>query len=135
MFAFILLYPMHKLIHYFSLFNYRKSLSYGLKIKYTFIPILHMRITGTIPKNRYLFTLVTPFFVLNTFFILGAIKWPHFSHYFCLSLAFHCSICLLDLLFVKDIWRAPKNAIIEETPKGYEILIPTYTDDSSHLSH
>jgi hypothetical protein len=132
--VFCLIYPLHKLIHYISLLNYRKSLSYGVKIKFSFIPILHMRLQDPIPKRRYIFSLLAPFSTLNPIFLLGALVWPEFSHYFCLLFALHCSICLLDLLYVKDLWRAPKNAIIEETPRGYEILIPSFLEDSSNLS-
>ena len=93
-----------------------------------------MRVKEPIPKKRYLVTLIAPFIILNPVLLTGAIIWPAFSHYFCLLLAFHCSICLLDLLYIKDIWRAPKNAIIEETPRGYEILVPQFNNDSSNLS-
>ncbi|WP_413363545.1 DUF3267 domain-containing protein [Lysinibacillus sp. 3P01SB] len=133
-FTFFLLYPVHKLIHYLSLLNYRKSLSYRIKIKFSFIPILHMRLQDPIPKRRYIFSLLAPFCTLNPLFVAGALVWPVFSHYFCLLFALHCSICLLDLLYVKDLWKAPKNAIIEETPRGYEILIPSCSEDSSNLS-
>ena len=133
-FSLLLLYPMHKIIHYVCLFRYKKSLSYRLKIKFTFIPILSMRIKEPIPKKRYLATLIAPFAILNSILLMGAIIWPVFSHYLCLLLAFHCSMCLLDLLYIKDIWKAPKNAIIEETPRGYEILIPQLNNDSSSLS-
>lgn len=132
--VFFLLYPIHKLVHYLSLLNYRKSLSYRIKIKFSFVPILHMRLQDPIPKKRYILSLLAPFFILNPVFLIGGLVWPAFSHYFCLLFALHCSICLLDLLYVKDLWKAPKNAIIEETPRGYEILIPTFPEDSSNLS-
>lgn len=132
--AVFLLYPVHKLIHYLSLLNYRKSLSYRVKFKFSFLPILHMRLQDPIPKKRYIISLLAPFLLLNPLFLTGALVWPIFSHYFCLLFALHCGICLLDLLYVKDLWRAPKNAIIEETPRGYEILIPSFTEDSSNLS-
>lgn len=132
--ALLLLYPVHKIIHYISLFRYKKTLSYKFKIKFTFLPILNMRIKKPIPKKHYLVTLIAPFILLNPILLTGAIIWPVFSHYFCLLLAFHCSICLLDLLYIKDIWRAPKNAIIEETPRGYEILVPQFNNGSSNLS-
>ena len=33
----------------------------------------------------------------------------------------------MDILYVKNLVTAPTNAIIEETPKGYEILVPLLT--------
>lgn len=119
-----LLYPIHKLTHYVALFNYKKSLSFRFKIKLMIVPIIQMRLKETIPKNRYMITLLAPFFLLNSLLLGLAFFFPQFAHYFCILLSIHCSICLLDILFVKNLWKAPKNAIIEETPKGYEILVP-----------
>lgn len=116
------LYPIHKIIHYFSLFGYRKSVK--LRFRFEYIPILNLRIKKTIPKNRYIFTLLTPFIFINSILIFLAIALPQYSHYTCLLLACHCSICLIDILYVKHLIRAPRSAVIEETPKGYEILVP-----------
>lgn len=118
-------YPMHKFIHYVALLDYRKKLAFRWRIRYRVIPILHMRIKETIPKNRYVFALLAPFMFLNMFLILIAIGYPQYAHYVCILLGIHCSICVIDLLNVKNLWRSPPNAIVEETPKGYEILVPT----------
>lgn len=122
--SFLLLYPIHKLIHYVALFRYKKSLSIGIKVDFSFIPVLKMRIQDIIPKGRYIISLFAPFFILNTILLALAIWLPAFSHYFCLMLAFHCSICVLDLLSIKNIWHTPKEAMVEETPRGYEVLVP-----------
>lgn len=119
-----LIYPIHKYLHYVALFHYKKSLVFRFKIQYHFVPIVHMRLQAGIPKWAYVFALVTPFFVLNTMFIIGGFLAPGYAHYFSVLLAYHCSICLMDFLYVKNLKSAPNNAIIEETPRGYEILVP-----------
>lgn len=85
---------------------------------------MRMRIKKMVPKNRYIFTLLAPFLILNTIFVLLANYLPQYAHYICLLLGYHSSICLVDILYVKNLLAAPRNSIIEETPKGYEILIP-----------
>lgn len=120
----ILLYPIHKVVHYFSLFEYRRSVKLRIRIDHQFIPILRMRIKTLIPKRRYILTLLAPFILINGLLIILALAFPHFTHYFCLLLSYHCSICLVDILYVKNLILAPKNSVIEETPKGYEILVP-----------
>lgn len=120
-----LIYPAHKALHFIMLLDYRKSISFRFKIRQYFIPVLHMQIQQTIPKWRYVLVLLTPFLVLNTALITLGIFAQHFVHYISFFLAFHTSICLIDLLYVKHLLRAPKNALIEETPRGYEILVPT----------
>ncbi|MED3763352.1 DUF3267 domain-containing protein [Ureibacillus terrenus] len=120
----LLIYPLHKIIHYYSLFSYRKSVKLKWKLELKFIPIVHIRIKKMIPKKRYMFILITPFIVLNILLLSAAILLPQYSHYACILLGYHCSICLVDILFFINLVNAPKNAVIEETPKGYEILIP-----------
>lgn len=118
------IYPIHKALHYFALFKYRKSVGFHFKIRYIFIPIVHMQLQQSIPKKMYIFTLLTPFILINTGLISAGLSFPQYAHYFSLLLAFHCSICLMDILYVKHLMSAPKHAIIEETPRGYEILVP-----------
>ncbi|WP_253896286.1 DUF3267 domain-containing protein [Solibacillus sp. R5-41] len=118
------IYPIHKAIHYFVLFKYRNSIVFRFKIRYIFIPIVHMQLQQSIPKKLYIFTLLTPFILFNTILFIGGLYIPQYAHYFSFLLAFHCSVCLMDILYVKHLLSAPKNAIIEETPRGYEILVP-----------
>lgn len=118
-----LVYPIHKALHYFALLKHRKSLVFRFKIQYYFLPIIHMRL-HSIPKRSYLFALMTPFIVINSLLIWGGFSTPVYAHYFSGLLALHCSICLMDILYVKNLMYAPKDAIIEETPRGYEILVP-----------
>jgi hypothetical protein len=118
------IYPLHKALHYVALFKHRHSIKYRFKIQYHFVPIVRMRLQNSIPKWTYIVALVTPFFVLNSLFIWGGFAVPQYAHYFSFLLAYHCSICLMDFLYVKNLMSAPNNAIIEETPRGYEILVP-----------
>lgn len=119
------IYPLHKALHFIMLMDYRKSIVFRFKIRHYFVPVLHMRLQQTIPKWRYVIVLLTPFLFLNVLLIAFGIYAQHFAHYISFFLAFHTSICLIDLLYVKHLLRAPKNALIEETPRGYEILVPT----------
>ena len=121
----IFLYPLHKLTHYFSLFGYRKSVKLRLRREYLIVPVVIIRIKKEIPKNRYIFTLLAPFFIINGCIIALIFLFPQFTHFLCIILSYHCSICLMDILYVKDLISAPRDSVIEETPKGYEILVPT----------
>lgn len=127
-FSFVLclvtIYPLHKCIHYFTLAKYKKSLSFRFKFDFYFVPVIKMRLQEIVPRQRYIISLLAPFFLLNSVLLIGAIALPAYSHYFCLLLSIHCSICVLDLLSFKIIWHAPKDAMVEETPRGYEILVP-----------
>ncbi|MER1985617.1 MAG: DUF3267 domain-containing protein [Solibacillus sp.] len=119
------IYPLHKALHFMMLVDYRKSIAFRLKIRHHFVPVVHMRLLRTIPKWRYVIVLLMPFILLNSVLIILGIYVQHLAHYISFFLAFHTSICLIDLLYVKHLLHAPKNAVVEETPRGYEILVPT----------
>ena len=119
-------YPIHKLIHILPLLIFQKKIQFDLRIKFIFIPVLHTTIPTVIKRNQYLFALLLPTFVLNTAFLFAAFTWKEYAHYFCLLFALHCAICLIDLMLFRTIFRAPPTALIEETEKGYEILVPTW---------
>ncbi|MGE7919939.1 DUF3267 domain-containing protein [Viridibacillus sp. NPDC093762] len=123
--VFFMIYPAHKLLHFIPLFNYRKSLRFSIEKQYSFLPVLSMRIHEPILKSRYVFALLVPFILLNLVLIIGAIMFPPFRHYFSILLAYHCGLCLIDLLYVKHLRHSPKTALIEETDKGFEILVPS----------
>ncbi|SOC40083.1 DUF3267 domain-containing protein [Ureibacillus acetophenoni] len=120
----LLLYPIHKLIHYFGLFKYRKNVHFKIKFEFAFIPFIILRLKDLIPKNRYIIVLLLPFILINVLLGYVAYALPQYTHYSSILLAYHCSICLMDILCVKNLLPAPRNALIEETPKGYEILVP-----------
>lgn len=120
----IMIYPLHKFFHYLFIVDYTKKIAIKLKLKFGFFLIVHLKIKHFIPKQRYLLSLLAPFIFFNAILLLLAVQLPLYAHYICFYFGFHCAICLIDLLNVKDIISAPNHAIIEETPKGYEVLVP-----------
>jgi len=118
------LYPIHKCLHFLALFDLRQHLTLRVRSQFYVIPVLHMRIREPLSKSRYIMALLTPFFVLNTAILIGTLLLPAYTHYGTLLLAYHCSLCLIDILYVKYLLNSPKDSQIEETPKGYEILVP-----------
>lgn len=118
------LYPVHKFMHFIALYDLRHHLTLRVRVQFFFIPVLHMRLREPISKNRYIVALLTPFIFLNALILLGTLLLPAYTHYGTLLLAYHSGLCLIDILYVKYLWKSPKEAQIEETPKGYEILVP-----------
>lgn len=126
---FIALYPIHKLVHFLGLIKFRKKVHLKIKIDYLFIPIINLRLKEMVPKKLYIFVLLLPFLLINSILIFVAYSLPYYTHYASILLAYHCSMCLMDILYIKHLIVAPRNAIIEETPKGYEILVPPNTNN------
>ena len=91
--------------------------------QFGFLPIFSLRISEPIKKNRFVFVLISPFLFINLSLLSAAILVPAFSHYFTILLAYHCGMCLIDLIYVKNLMKSPKTALIEETDTGFEILI------------
>lgn len=126
--AILALYPFHKLFHFIPMFSHRDKIKFIVVYQFRFIPILHLRIIEPIQKTRFLFILLAPFIFVNALLVIGALAIPSFAHYFTILFAYHCGICLIDIIYVKNLSKSPKSALIEETDAGYEILIaePNY---------
>ena len=127
--ALFCIYPLHKLFHYLLLIDYSKHMKLKIKRKFYVLPLpfIHLKINGFVPKYRYISSLLAPFILLNGLLLSTASQLQAYTHYVSLLVAVNCLICLIDLLNVKGMIRAPHNAIIEETPKGYEVLVPLDT--------
>lgn len=122
--ALFLLYPAHKCVHYLTLYRYKEFLSWEFKRLGRFVPIIHIRINEIVPKSQYIITRSMPFIVINTLIIILILAFPNYLHYGTLLLAYHTSMCVLDILYVKNLVASPRQAQIEETSRGYEILVP-----------
>ncbi len=122
--SFLMIYPVHKFLHFLPIMRYRNRLRFSIEKQFKIFPVLSMRIHEPILKSRYVIALMLPFIVMNSILIVGAIIYPAFRHYFAILLAYHCGLCVIDLLYVKHLIRSPKKALIEETDKGFEILVP-----------
>lgn len=123
----ICMYPLHKFFHYLLLIDYSKHMKLKIKRKFSVIPLIHLKINRFVPKYRYISSLLSPFILLNGLLIFTASQLHAYTHYVSILVGVNCLICLIDLLNVKSVIRAPHNAIIEETPKGYEVLVPLET--------
>ncbi|SIT90910.1 DUF3267 domain-containing protein [Edaphobacillus lindanitolerans] len=119
-----LLYPVHKAVHYAVLWRYRNRITLSMNRDWPIFPVIQLRVREPIPKHRFAVSLIMPFLTLNPIFIAGGALFPAFTHYFAALLAYHCGMCLIDLVYVKNLSRSPKACYIEETDSGYEILVP-----------
>jgi hypothetical protein len=122
--TFFLIYPIHKSLHFIPLIRYREHVDFSVKKLFVFVPVLSLFVKEPVPKFNFVLSLLMPFVVLNTVLLAGAYALPAFAHYFSILLAFHCGLCLIDLIYVKHLVRSPKTSLVEETAHGYEILIP-----------
>lgn len=122
--ALVFIYPLHKLLHFLPLYRYRHQISFRIRRKLFGIRTIHMRVREPIQKNLYIFSLLCPFFIINTALLLIAIFLPTITHFATILIGVHSLLCAFDYIYVKHLLISPANAMIEETPRGYEILVP-----------
>lgn len=122
--AILAVYPLHKAAHFLPLVRCRKCIQLIVKKNFKVFPIVSLHIKEPVSKKRFLFTLLSPFLLINTIIIILSISFPVYSHYFAMLLAYHCGLCLTDLIYLRNLAHSPKDALIEETETGYEILVP-----------
>lgn len=118
------IYPLHKLLHFLPLIGCHKSLKFIIRKQMKVCPAISLHINEPVPKIRFLLSLATPFLVLNTVLVTLSVLYPAFTHYFAMLLAYHCALCLTDIIYLRNLARSPKYALIEETDTGFEILVP-----------
>ena len=122
--AILAIYPLHKLFHFLPLVGCHKCIKLIIKKSFKIFPVVSLHIKEPVSKKRFLFTLLSPFLLINSLIILLSILMPIYSHYFAMLLAYHCGLCLTDLIYIRNLAHSPKDALIEETETGYEILVP-----------
>lgn len=122
--ALLAIYPLHKILHFLPLIGCHKSLKFIIRKQMKVCPAFSLHVNEPVPKIRFLLSLATPFLVLNTVIVSLSIAMPEFSHYFAMLLAYHCALCLTDIIYLRNLARSPKYALIEETDTGFEILVP-----------
>ncbi len=122
--AILAIYPLHKLFHFLPLIGCRKSIRIIIRKQLKVIPMISLHITEPVAKIRFILTLISPFLVINTVIIALSFMMPSYAHYFAMLLAYHSGLCLTDLIYIRNLAHSPKDALIEETDNGYEILIP-----------
>ncbi|UJF27869.1 DUF3267 domain-containing protein [Planococcus sp. 107-1] len=122
--AILAVYPLHKAFHFLPLVGCRKCIKLVVKKSFKVFPMFSLHIKEPVSKKRFLFTLLSPFLLINAIIIILSISMPVYSHYFAMLLAYHCGLCLTDLIYLRNLAHSPKDALIEETETGYEILVP-----------
>ncbi|MDQ0214753.1 membrane-associated HD superfamily phosphohydrolase [Oikeobacillus pervagus] len=119
----ILLYPAHKFLHILPYIRFMHKLTFKCQIKLMVLPVIIVRVKEPISKMRFVISLLNPFIILNSLFIIGCAIFPHYIHYFTMLFAFHTGICAIDFINLKSLIASPKSSYIEENDDGYEILI------------
>ncbi len=119
----ILVYPIHKVLHLLPILPYIKKIKCKVKKQYFFLPILNIQVVDPIPKRIFFIALLFPFVLFSVILTVASLGLPHYMHYFTILIGFHSGICAIDFIYARDLLRSPKNAFIEESDEGYEILV------------
>lgn len=117
----ILLYPIHKLLHFIPLLLVAKSTTFTLKFKKYFA--VDIMLNSPLSKSLFLFVLLTPFLVISSALIIGSILFPIYAHYFIILFSFHFGLCTSDFIMLKNILQSPQRCFIEENDESFEILV------------
>ncbi|WP_356714382.1 DUF3267 domain-containing protein [Peribacillus sp. Bi96] len=120
---FLLLYPVHKLLHYLPLRLLCKKVKTSWSLKWNLILTCKVNVNHPIRKHLYLLTLVLPFFIMSVILIGCALSFPHYIHYFTILLSLHTGLCVSDFIYIKNLVGSPGHSYIEEHREGYDILI------------
>jgi hypothetical protein len=121
--GFILMYPVHKLLHYLPIAHQGSKIKKKIEWKFGFCPTINIRVNEPISKTLFLLALLLPFFSITTLLSLLCFVFPHYVHYITILMAYQIGLSVPDIICAKNIVMAPKHAFIEENDDGYEILV------------
>lgn len=117
----ILLYPIHKLLHFIPLLAVAKRTSFTLKARnYLAFDIM---LIAPLRKRLFIIVLITPFLLISTTLLIGCILLPIYAHYFIILFSFHFGLCASDFIMLKNILQSPHRCFIEENEESFEILV------------
>ncbi|MBD3110255.1 DUF3267 domain-containing protein [Bacillus sp. AGMB 02131] len=117
----IMLYPIHKLLHFIPLLAVAKRTAFTLKPrKYFAIDIM---LNAPLRKRLFIIVLITPFLVVSTIMLIACILLPVYAHYFIILFSFHFGLCASDFIMLKNILQSPHRCFIEENEESFEILV------------
>ncbi|WP_430087340.1 DUF3267 domain-containing protein [Peribacillus butanolivorans] len=119
----LLLYPVHKLLHYLPLRLLCKKVKTSWSLKWRLVLTCKINVHYPIRKHLYLLTLVLPFLIMSVLLIGCALSYPHYIHYFTILFSLHTGLCVSDFIYIKNLVGSPGHSFIEEHGEGYDILI------------
>ena len=117
----ILLYPIHKLLHFIPLLLVAKRTTFTLKFKKYFA--VDIMLTTPLSKKLFLFALITPFMIVSIVLLISCMFLPIYAHYFIILFSFHFGLCASDFITLKNILQSPQRCFIEENDESFEILV------------
>lgn len=117
----ILLYPIHKLLHFLPLLLVAKRTTFTLKFKKYFA--VDIMLNTPLSKKLFLFVLITPFLVISSALLIASILFPIYAHYFIILFSLHFGLCASDFIMLKNILQSPRRCFIEENDESFEILV------------
>ncbi|MDQ0268939.1 DUF3267 domain-containing protein [Cytobacillus purgationiresistens] len=121
--ALLMIYPLHKLLHYLPVLHMRQKIKKGLIFRSGFYPIITVQIMEPISKFSFLVALLTPSIIINSSLIVLCFMYTQFALYFIILLAYHVGLSFYDMIYVKFVMMAPNHSYIEENADGIEILV------------
>lgn len=120
----VIIYPMHKALHVLGLFRYRAGLKIGFKRHFYILPCLQVRLKQMVPIQRYIFSLLLPFFLILVGFIVLSLFIPIWtSPFFLILLSVHIGMSYPSFIQVNHVRKCPKNCYVEDAKSGFSILI------------
>ncbi|MDQ0153749.1 DUF3267 domain-containing protein [Robertmurraya andreesenii] len=122
-FGIILMYPLHKLLHYLPVAHLGSKIRKRIEWKYGVYPFIEVKVHEPISKPLFLFALFLPFISITILLAVSCFLFPHYVHYFAILMAYQIGLSVPDIAYGLNILKAPKAAFIEENDDGFEILI------------
>ncbi|TQS76602.1 DUF3267 domain-containing protein [Ornithinibacillus gellani] len=120
--AIIFLFPMHTFMHMLPLIILKKSVKPAI-LNHSKLPLFTYYANEPLAKNISLFVTLAPTICITLPLLAASIILADYYVYVLLIAALHIGITYTDFLYVAQIYKAPKQAYVENDVDGFDILI------------
>jgi hypothetical protein len=118
----ILLPTLHSFMHILPLFIVKRRINLAI-IRKKALPVFTFYTEDHFSKNAYIISALTPTVLITIPGFIASLLFPSIYIYFLLTTSINIGISFLDFLFIHHIIKAPKNAYIENSDEGFDILL------------
>lgn len=125
-FLFLMLLPMvHSSMHILPLILMNKRMKIVFKFKNRCFPVFYYYTKYHLTKKAYLLATIAPTALLTIPGVVASYYFYSYSVYILLLTSVNIGIAFIDLLYICQLWKAPKCSLIEnnEDGNGLDILI------------
>lgn len=120
----LMIYPLHSILHAVPLWMIGIATTWKFdRDRRKQLPVIKYSFSKPVSRNMYVIAMISPFIILGTASIAGAVLMPGYMHYFLIIFSLNSGMALHDFAFIRQLVKAPKHCTVERKLDGMDIVL------------